>query len=148
MHTTQTAAAGRPVARRRRKSPSPVGLRGGASIVVTTPSKRGMGAMLCAWAVVVLEAAVPRYACCGWGGPSNGHGREKGPERTTRSGRHTTTLPFEGTPGGVEKVSSEEYVMAASSLVRWSGSAALLGGLSAVFVDEVMPFHRSKSKGE
>ena len=51
-----------------------------------------------------------------------------------RKGKH-----FEGTPGGVEKVSSEEYFVAASSLVRWSGSAALLGGLSTVFVDEVMP---------
>ena len=38
--------------------------------------------------------------------------------------------------------------MAASSLVRWSGTAALLGGLSAVFVDEVMLLHQSKSKGE
>ena len=37
--------------------------------------------------------------------------------------------------------------MAASSLVRWGGSAALLGGLSTAFVDEVMLFHRSKSKG-
>ena len=92
MHTTQTAAAGRPVARRRRKGPPPLGLRRGASVVATTPSKRGMGAVLCAWAVAVLEAAVPRYACCGWGGPGDGHGREKGPERTTRSDRHTTTF--------------------------------------------------------
>ena len=38
--------------------------------------------------------------------------------------------------------------MAASSLVRWSGSAALLGGLSTVFVDEVMLFHQGKSEGE
>ncbi len=38
--------------------------------------------------------------------------------------------------------------MAASSLVRWSGSAALLAGLSTVFVDEVMLFHQSKSKEE
>ncbi len=92
MHTTQTAAAGRPVAGRRRKSPPPVGLRRGASMVVTTPSKRRMGAVLCAWAVVVSEAVVPRYTCCGWGGPGDGHGRGKGPERTTRSDRHTTTF--------------------------------------------------------
>jgi hypothetical protein len=39
---------------------------------------------------VVLDAAAPRYACCGWGGPSDGHGREKGSERTTRSDKHTT----------------------------------------------------------
>ena len=38
--------------------------------------------------------------------------------------------------------------MAASSLVRWGGSAAVLGGLSTVFVDEVMLLHRSKRKGE
>src|SRR4028119_86607 len=92
MHTTQTAAAGRPVAGRRRESPPPVGLRRGAAIVVTAPSKRSMGAVLCAWAVVVLEAAVPRYACCGWDGPGDGHGREMGPERATRSDRHTTTF--------------------------------------------------------
>ena len=61
-------------------------------MVATTPSKRGMGAVLCAWAVVVLEAAVPRYACCGWGGPGDGHGREKGPERAARSDRRTTTF--------------------------------------------------------
>ena len=72
MHTTQTAAAGRPVAGRRRKSPP---------------------------------------------------------------------------PAGVEKVSSEDSI-AASSLVRWSGPAALLGGLSTVFVDEVILFHQSQSKGE
>ena len=60
--------------------------------MATTPSKRSMGAVLCAWAVVVLEAAVPRYACCGWGGPGDGHGREKGPERTIRSDRRTTTF--------------------------------------------------------
>jgi hypothetical protein len=68
--------------------------------------------------------------------------RRPSPETSTR-GRH-----FEGTPGGVERVSSEEYFLAASSLVRWSGSAALLGGLSTVFVDEVMLFHQGKSEGE
>jgi hypothetical protein len=38
--------------------------------------------------------------------------------------------------------------MAASSLVRWGGCAAVLGGLSTVFIDEVLLLHRSKSKGE
>ena len=89
MHTTQTAAAGRPVARRRRKSPSPVGLRRGVSIVVTTPSKRSMGAVLCAWAVVVLEAAVPRYACSGWSGPDNGHGGKEETRERSWAGRYT-----------------------------------------------------------
>ena len=48
----------------------------------------------------------------------------------------------------MEKVSSEEYYMAASSFVRWSASAAVLGGLSTVFVDEAIPFHRSKREGK
>ena len=89
MHTTQTAAAGRPVARRRRKGPSSVGLRRGASIVVITPSKRSMGAVLCAWAVVVLEAAVPRYACSGWSGPDNGHGGKEETRERSWAGRYT-----------------------------------------------------------
>jgi hypothetical protein len=78
----------------------------------------------------------------GQSGPPGPIGIRPPPETLTK-GRH-----FEGTPGGVGKVSSEEYFVAASSLVRWSGSAALLGGLSTVFVDEVMLFHQSKSKGE
>jgi hypothetical protein len=41
--------------------------------VVPAPSNRGMGTVLCAWAVVVLDAAVPRYACCGWGGSTLVH---------------------------------------------------------------------------
>ena len=71
--TTQTAAVGRPEAGQRRSPP--VGLPRGETIVVPAPSNRGMGAVLCAWAVVVLDAAVPRYACCGWGGPSSSDGR-------------------------------------------------------------------------
>jgi hypothetical protein len=58
--------------------------------VVPSPSNRSMSSVLGAWAVVVLEAAVPRYARRGWGGTNDGHGREKGPERTTLSNRHTT----------------------------------------------------------
>ena len=38
--------------------------------------------------------------------------------------------------------------MAASSLVRWGGSAAVLGGLSTAFVGGFFPSHHSKSKGE
>jgi hypothetical protein len=71
--TTQTAAAGRPVAGRPRAPP--VGLPQGETIVVPAPSNRSMGTVLAAWAVVVLDAAVPRYACCGWGGPSSSDGR-------------------------------------------------------------------------
>ena len=46
------------------------------------PSNRGMGAVLCAWAVVVLDAAVPRYACCGLGGSSDRRGGKEGHEQT------------------------------------------------------------------
>jgi hypothetical protein len=75
----------------------------------------------------------------GQSGPPGSIGiRRPSPETSTKGRR------FEATPAGVEKVSGEEYFMAASSLVRWGGSAALLGGLSTAFVDEVVPFHRSK----
>ena len=43
-----------------------------------------MEAALRAWAVVVLDAAVPRYACCGWGGSSDGRGGIEGRKRTQR----------------------------------------------------------------
>lgn len=79
----------------------------------------------------------------GQSGPPDPIGIRRPFPETSTNGRR-----FEGTPGGVGKVSSEEYFMAASSLVRWSGSAALLGGLSTVFVDEVMLFHQGKSKGK
>jgi hypothetical protein len=78
----------------------------------------------------------------GQSGPPGPIGVRRPPPETSTKGRR-----FEGTPAGVEKVSSEDSI-AASSLVRWGGSAALLGGLSTVFVDEVLPFHQSKSKGE
>jgi hypothetical protein len=47
-----------------------------------TPSERRMVAALRASVLVVLEAAVPTYACCGWGGPSDGRGGIEGRERT------------------------------------------------------------------
>ena len=75
-------------------------------------------------------------------GPTDPVGIRSYPEASTKGRR------FEGTPAGVEKVSSEDSIAAASSLVRWSGSAAVLGGLSAVFVNEVIPFHQRKSKRE
>ena len=122
--------------------------------MVPAPSNRGMGAVLCAWAVVVLDAAVPRYACCGWGGPkidreiterSDGVGHissRRGPpgpidmphtpETSTKARRVVDT------PAGVEKISSEEC-MAASSLIRWGGPAAVLGGLSTTFVSGLLP---------
>src|SRR5215216_4437926 len=47
--------------------------------------------------------------------------RPTSPETSTKGRR------FVGTPAGVEKVSSEDCVAAASSLIRWGGTAALLG---------------------
>ena len=41
-----------------------------------------MAAALRTSVLVVLEAAVPTYACCGWGGPSDGRGGIEGRERT------------------------------------------------------------------
>jgi hypothetical protein len=60
-------------------------------------------------------------------------GRDYPETSTSTKGRR-----FVGTPAGVEKVSSE-YSMAASSLIRWSGSATLLGGLSTTFVGGLLP---------
>ena len=62
--------------------------------MMPAPSNRGMGAVLCAWAVVVLDAAVPRYACCGWGGSSNGRGGIEGHEQT--QGDLTLEVPRRG----------------------------------------------------
>ena len=55
------------------------------------------------------------------------------PETSTKSRRL-----IGGTPAGVEKASSEEY-MAASSLIRWGGASAVLGGLSTTFVSGLLP---------
>ena len=55
-------------------------------------SEGKIGTALQASVLVVLEAAVPRYACCGWGGPSDGRGGKEGRERTARSDRHATLL--------------------------------------------------------
>ncbi len=63
-------------------------MRNAASKVIT-PSNRSMGAVLRVWAVVVLDAAAPGYACSGWGGPGDG---EKGRERSGR-GSVTFLLP-------------------------------------------------------
>ena len=53
-----------------------------------------------------------------------------------------------GPPAGVGKASGEDCCVAASSLTRWGGCAAVLGGLSTAFVGEFFPFHHSKSEGE
>ena len=46
---------------------------------------------------------------------------------------------FSGSAAGVEKVSRQEYSLAASSLIRWSGTAAVVGGLSTAFVEALLP---------
>jgi hypothetical protein len=63
------------------------------------------------------------------------------PETSTKARRVV------GTPAGVEKVSSEEC-MAASSLIRWGGPAAVLGGLSTTFVRELLPSHYPPNDGK
>jgi hypothetical protein len=62
---------------------------------------------------------------------------------TSSKGRHLV-----GAPDAVGKASGEDCSVAASSLIRWGGCAAVLGGLSTAFVGEVLPLHHSKSKGE
>ena len=65
---------------------------------------------------------------------------------------HQETPPkgrcFVGAPPGVGKASGEECSAVASSLIRWGGCTAVLGGLSTVFVSGFFPSHRSESKGE
>jgi hypothetical protein len=51
-------------------------------------------------------------------------------------------------PAGVGKASGEDCCVAASSLTRWGGCAAVLGGVSTAFVGGFFPPHHSKSKGE
>jgi hypothetical protein len=67
-----------------------------------------------------------------WRGPPGPIGMRHSPETSTKGRR------FVGTPVGVEKVSNEDS-MAASSLIRWGGSAALLGGLSTTLVGGLLP---------
>ncbi len=126
-------------------------------------SDRSMGAVLWAWAVVVLEAAVPRYPCCGWGGPEIDReiterfdevgrtsswreppgpiGLRHSPETSTKGRRST------GTTVSAEKVPNEDS-MAASSLIRWGGTAAVLGGFSTTFVSGLLPPLSSPNEGE
>ena len=74
-------------------------------------------------------------------GPPGPIGMRPTPETSTK-GRRVV-----GTPAGVEKVSSEEC-MAASSLTRWGGSAAVLGGLSTTFVSGLLPSHYPPNDGK
>jgi hypothetical protein len=48
---------------------------------------------------------------------------------------------FSGSAAGAgpEKVSREAYSAAASSLIRWGGTAAVVGGLSTGFVGALIP---------
>jgi hypothetical protein len=74
-------------------------------------------------------------------GPPDPIGIRPPPETPTKGRR------IVGTPAGVEKVPSEDSV-AFSCLVRWSGSAALLGGLSTTFVVGLFPSHYPPNDGE
>jgi hypothetical protein len=74
-------------------------------------------------------------------GPPGPIGVRPTPETSTK-GRRVV-----GTPAGVEKVSSEEC-MAASSLIRWGGASAVLGGLSTTFVRELLPSHYPPNDGK
>ena len=67
--------------------------------------------------------------------------------RPTSSEASTKGRHFVGTPAGVEKVSSEDCV-AASSLIRWGGTAALLGGLSTTLVGSLLPPTYPSNDGE
>jgi hypothetical protein len=58
--------------------------------------------------------------------------------RATSAETSTKGRRFVGTTAGVEKVSSKDCV-AASSLIRWGGTAALVGGLSTPFVGGILP---------
>ncbi len=78
----------------------------------------------------------------GQSGPPGPIGIRPPPETPTKGRRFVG-----GTPAGVEKVPSEESV-AISCLVRWSGSAALLGGLSTTFVGGLFPPHYPPNDGE
>ena len=49
---------------------------------MSAPGERKMVAALHASVLVLLEAAVPTYACCGWGGPSDRRGELEDRERT------------------------------------------------------------------
>jgi hypothetical protein len=55
---------------------------------------------------------------------------------------------FVGTPACEEKVSREDHSTAASSLTRWGGCAAILGGLSTTFVWGLLPPPSSPNEGE
>ena len=78
-----------------------------------------------------------------WGEPPAPTGmRPTSPETSTKGGR------FVGAPSCVEKVSSEDCVAAASSLIRWGGTAALLGGLYTTFVVGLLPTPYSPNGGE
>ena len=77
-----------------------------------------------------------------WSGGSAPTGIRPSPETSTK---HRRTI---GTLAGVEAVSSEEAMGAASSLIRWGGIAAVLGGLSTTFVSGLLPPLSSPNDGE
>src|ERR687897_757273 len=77
-----------------------------------------------------------------WRAPPSPLGTRPSPETSTEGSR------LRGTPSCVEKVSSEDSIAAASSLIRWGGSATVLGGLSTTFVFGLLPPHSSPNAGD
>ena len=71
-----------------------------------------------------------------------------GMRHSPKASTSTKGRRFVGTPVGVEKVSNEDYSMAASRLVRWGGAAAVLGGLSTALVGELLPPLRPPNDGD
>ncbi len=129
--------------------------------MVPTLSNRSMGSVLCAGAVVVLDGRRwGTHAAAGAGRVMGVEGKRRGAgglgrrgtpgqmgarplRETPPKGRHLV-----GTPPGIGKASGENCSAAASSLIRWGGCAAMLGGLSTAFAGGFFPSYQSKSKGE
>jgi hypothetical protein len=101
--TTQTAAAGRRVAVPS-KGDAQVALHRRVAIAMPGRREGRMGAALRASVLVVLEAAVPTYACFGWDGLGDGPEGTKVPPTQRRPPSASTGC---GTPLGVVDTADE-----------------------------------------
>ncbi len=89
-----------------------------------TPGEQRVLAALRATVLVVLEGAVPTYACWGWGGLGDGRGRIEGRERTRGD---VIGVVLEGDPWSPRSEDvREEYGMAVRGRV---GHAPLSGDI-------------------
>ncbi len=82
----------------------------------------------------------------GWRGPPSPTDVQPYLKKPTEDGPSIDTSV--DTPDGVEKVSDEDSMAAASSLTRWGGAAAVLGGLSTAFVGGLLPPLDSSNAGD